>query len=86
MEKRPKNYLVESILATLFCCLPLGVVGIVNATQVNTKYDAGDYVGAEKASKDAKKWVTWSVIVSIIFVVLYLIFLFAMGGLAMLNA
>ena len=86
MEQRPKNYLVESILATVLCCLPLGVVGIVYATQVNSKYDAGDYEGAQKASRDAKKWVTWSVIASVIFIVLYLIFIFALGGLAMLNS
>ncbi len=27
----PKNHLVEAILVTLFCCLPFGIVGIVNA-------------------------------------------------------
>lgn len=53
---RPKNWLVESILATIFCCLPLGIVGIVFASQVNTKFDSGDYQGALKASSDAGKW------------------------------
>ena len=86
MEQRPKNYLVESILATVLCCLPLGIVGIVYATQVNTKYDVGDYEGAIKASKDAKKWVTWSVIDSVIFIAFYLIFIFAIGGLAILES
>lgn len=56
MPVRPKNWLVESILATIFCCLPLGIVGIVFASQVNSKYDIGDYMGAEKASKDAGTW------------------------------
>ena len=28
---QPKTWLVESILVTLFCCLPFGIVGIVNA-------------------------------------------------------
>ena len=53
---RPKNWLVESILVTLFCCLPLGVVGIVNAAQVNSRYNTGDYAGAQAASKEAGKW------------------------------
>ncbi|MDF3078901.1 MAG: CD225/dispanin family protein [Sphingobacteriaceae bacterium] len=54
---RPKNWLVESILVTIFCCLPLGIVSIVNAAQVNSRYNAGDYAGAQAASKEAGKWV-----------------------------
>lgn len=52
----PKNWLVESILVTLFCCLPFGIVGIINASSVNTKYAAGDYAGAAQASEQAGKW------------------------------
>ncbi len=55
-ETKPKNWLVESILATIFCCLPFGIAGIVFAVQVNSKYQAGDYAGALQASKDAGKW------------------------------
>ena len=86
MEQRPKNYLVESILVTIFCCLPLGIVGIVFASQVNTKFDIGDYEGAAKASKDAKKWMIWGLISSAIIFVLYFILIFAVGGLAILNS
>jgi hypothetical protein len=50
------NYLVHSILATLFCCLPTGIVGIVFASQVNTKLTQGDLAGAKKASDNAKLW------------------------------
>jgi len=56
---QPKNYLLESILVTMCCCQPFGIVGIVFASQVNSKYAAGDYLGAQQASNDAKKWVTW---------------------------
>ncbi len=56
---QPKNYLIESILVTIFCCQPFGIVGIVFSSQVNSKYAVGDYVGAERASKEAKKWMTW---------------------------
>lgn len=48
------NYLVPSILVTLFCCLPLGVAAIVFAAQVNTKVAAGDIAGAQDASDKAK--------------------------------
>ena len=40
------NHLVWAILSTLFCCLPLGIVSIVFAAQVNGKLAAGDVAGA----------------------------------------
>ena len=48
------NYLVPAILATMLCCLPLGVVSIIFATQVNSKTAAGDIAGAMESSRKAK--------------------------------
>ena len=45
-RSRPQNYLVWAILTTLFCCLPLGIVSIVFAAQVDGKLASGDYAGA----------------------------------------
>jgi uncharacterized protein YqhQ len=84
-QERPKNYLVESILATLFCCLPLGIVAIINASKVNSAYDAKNYEEAQKASNDAKKWMKYAIIAGVVGIILYLVFIFAMGGLAMLS-
>lgn len=84
-QSRPKNYLVESILTTLFCCLPLGIVAIINASKVNSEYDKGNHEAAQKASDDAKKWMKYGLIAGIVVGVLYLIFMFAMGGMAMLS-
>jgi interferon-induced transmembrane protein/zinc ribbon protein len=50
------NYLVQSILVTLCCCLPLGLVSVVYAAQVNGKVAAGDIAGAQATSKNAKMW------------------------------
>jgi hypothetical protein len=50
------NYLVQAILITLCCCLPLGIVSIVYAAQVNSKVQAGDIQGALDASGKAKMW------------------------------
>ena len=50
------NYLVFSILATLLCCLPTGIVGIIYSSQVNTKLSQGDVAGAKKASDNARLW------------------------------
>lgn len=81
-EPKPKNWLVESILATLFCCLPFGVAGIVFAAQVNSKYQQGDYAGALQASKDAGKWTRIAFWLGIVAIVANLIFIFFFGGLA----
>ena len=36
------NYLVHSIIATLCCCMPFGIVALVYSAQVNSKLAAGD--------------------------------------------
>lgn len=81
-EPKPKNWLVESILATIFCCLPFGVAGIVYAAQVNSKYQSGDYAGALQASKEAGKWTKIAFWVGIAVCVAYLIFFLFLGGTA----
>ncbi len=55
----PKTYLLESILVTVFCCLPFGIVGIVNAANVESRWRLGDFEGSRRASNEAKKWMTW---------------------------
>lgn len=78
------NYLVQSILVTLFCCLPLGIVSIVYAAQVNGKVAAGDIVGAEAASKNAKMfcWISfWIGVGSTVLGVLFVI-MSALGSMA----
>lgn len=70
---RPDNYLVWSILVTLFCCLPLGIVAIVRSIQVDILYSNGDYQGAQKASDDAKKYCIISAVIPAVICVFYLI-------------
>jgi hypothetical protein len=67
------NYLVQAILVTIFCCLPLGIVGIIFATQVNTKLAAGDYAGAVEASNKAKQWTMYGFIGGIVVTVLVIL-------------
>jgi hypothetical protein len=51
-----KNYLVPATLLGFCCCLPVGVVAIIYAAQVNSKLSRGDLAGAEAASRKAKAW------------------------------
>lgn len=34
----PKTWMAESILVTVFCCLPFGIAGIVFASKVSSLY------------------------------------------------
>ncbi|HLR55638.1 MAG TPA: CD225/dispanin family protein [Actinomycetales bacterium] len=73
----PPNYLVFGILTTLLCCLPLGVISIIFATQVNTKWQQGDVAGAQKASSNAKNLAIWSALVGAVAVILTFVLTFA---------
>lgn len=74
-----ENWLVESILVTLLCCLPFGIVGIIYAAQVNSKQTAGDMEGAEKSRREAAKWTKIGFWAGIAVYVLYLVFWLVFG-------
>ncbi len=70
----PKNWLVESILVTFFCCLPFGIIGLVNASQVETRFALGDIAGAERAAAEARRWTIVAMWVGIGVYTLYFLF------------
>lgn len=74
---KPPDYLVFSIVATVIGivfsrCIGLitGIVAIVFAAQVSSKWSMGDYKGAESSSKSAKtwSWVTIGISIAVIVV------------------
>jgi hypothetical protein len=72
------NYLWQSIVVTVLCCLPFGVVSIIHAAKVDSLLAQGDIVGANAASQSAKKWaiagaVSWGVLVVVPFAVFFII-------------
>lgn len=69
----PKNWLVESIIVTILCCLPLGIVAIINATKVETLWNTGQHDAALKASQEAGKWVKIGLISAVVLWGLYFI-------------
>lgn len=56
IPQMPDTYLLWSILATIFCCLPFGIAGIVNAVKVSEAYETGNYVEAKAYSEKAEQW------------------------------
>ena len=56
---KPKDYLVESILVTLFCCMVFGILGIVYSVQANSAFSSGNITAANEFSAKAKQWVTY---------------------------
>lgn len=87
MGTPPKNWLVESILVTIFCCLPFGIVGIIKASEVNSKVAAGNYAGATESSLAAAKWTKIGFFVGISAYVLYgLAMVLGIGGAIMSGA
>jgi uncharacterized membrane protein len=82
---RPNSYLALSIISTILCCLPTGIVSIIYATKVNSSYEDGNYDEANKASKNAKTWGLVSIGVAVVGWLIYiLIFGVALFG-AMSN-
>lgn len=72
----PKTWMAESILVTIFCCLPFGIAGIVFAAKVSSLYAAGQYEEAVEASNSAAKWTKIGFFVGLAVMVIYMIFLF----------
>jgi len=66
-----KNWLVESILITVLCCMPLGIGGIINATRVDKLAAAGDITGAQRAASNARGFVIAGVILGFITIVFW---------------
>lgn len=54
-EKVP-NYLWQSIVCLILCCLPLAIPALIFATKVNPALEAGDIQAAREASAKAKMW------------------------------
>lgn len=75
----PPNHLVWAILTTILCCWITGIVAIIYAAQVDSKYQAGDYHGAVDSSNKAKLWSIISAISILVIILIYLLVAFVFG-------
>jgi hypothetical protein len=74
-----ENHLVKAIIATICCCMPLGIVSIVFAAQVDGYLRMGNYMLAQETSAKANAWANWSIAIGLIGIVPYL-FLAMLSG------
>ena len=72
-------YLVLSIISTVCCCIPAGIVAIVFSSKINSEVSAGNIEAARKAAKMAKIWIIVSVVAGALAIILYAIFLAVVG-------
>lgn len=80
-QQKPLNwvpYLVLSIISTVCCCLPFGIVAIVFSAKINSAIAAGDMEEAQHAAKLARIWIIVAFAVGI--VVNIITFLLGMTG------
>ena len=68
------NHLVKSILATIFCCIPLGIAAIIQASSVSSRLNAGDIEGARMASQQADNLSNWAVGIGVLGWIILIIF------------
>lgn len=66
IPERPTTYLGWSIAAIILCCLPAAIVALVYALKVTSRYNEGDYAGAQKASERAETWLILSIVIGLV--------------------
>ncbi|QTN31926.1 CD225/dispanin family protein [Akkermansiaceae bacterium] len=79
------NYLWQSIVATVLCCMPFGVVAIVYAAKVDGLVARGDIAGANAASKSAKTWMSVAVGCGLFVLVAYVLLIIIGAASGSLN-
>lgn len=72
----PSNNLVWAILSTVLCCLPLGIVSIIYASQVDSEWTRGNYNEAYRKSRLARNWAIASACSGLVFSIIYMACIF----------
>ncbi|KAF6026954.1 hypothetical protein EB796_014748 [Bugula neritina] len=62
-RKQPGStcWFVWSILATIFCCLPCGAIGLAHAMIAKHEGERGNFIGHKRRLYQAKCWTSWSI-------------------------
>lgn len=73
--KKPQTYLIWSILLTVLCCNPVGIIPIITGNQVTSKFKNFNYEGARKSSEITEWWLMITIVTSLMLAPLNLLLL-----------
>ena len=73
-------YLILSIISSLCCCIPLGIVAIIYSAKTSSLLAGGRQDEARKAAKTAKIWIIIAFAAGILLDIIAFIFVFVMGA------
>lgn len=76
----PSTWLWQSIVATVLCCLPAGIVGIVYAAQAQGAVGAGNLALAREKADKARTWTLVSVGIGLLGVLIWLVAVLGFGA------
>lgn len=69
-DQLPSSWLAPSIVATLCCFSPTGVVAVYFAAQVSTRWSLGDRKSALRCARIARTWVFVSIVLWVVAMVI----------------
>jgi interferon-induced transmembrane protein len=72
------NNMTMSIVA-IFLFWPLAIPAVINASKVNPALQAGDYVGAQNAANESRKWSKLALIIGLCWIGLWVVCCAAMA-------
>lgn len=74
--EKPSTSLVLSIIVTILCCLPFGIIGIIYASKVDSCWNAGNFDEARENSRKAKTWALVGLVLGFVTYLIYILLIF----------
>ncbi|KAF6023310.1 hypothetical protein EB796_018384 [Bugula neritina] len=70
-SSEPNNEMyILSILASLLCCVPCGLIGLMHVMASRIDYSRGSYSLSQKKSQQAKCWTGWACGLGLLFIII----------------
>ncbi|XP_056394561.1 proline rich transmembrane protein 1B [Hyla sarda] len=73
-EVRTKDYMVESVLVTFFCCFLTGIIAVVYSHETRSALSRGDILQAQESSRKARSLVLFSLLFGVFISVSWIIY------------
>ncbi|MFV0305202.1 MAG: CD225/dispanin family protein [Moheibacter sp.] len=87
VQSPPNNNMTLAIVGTILglcspCCLGFfaGIAAIIMSTQVNSKFNTGDYAGAETSAKNARTWAYVAIVLGVLGVIFNAVYFMVVGS------